>query len=616
MNAASYPQSFEQLVPKTFIVETVLGCDLKCPECALGGDMISRKKGLLSFEQFKISADKIRPFCDYLFLHIWGEPLLNKDIFKIIEYASAFTRTNISTNGNYLTEETAEKLILSGVSDLIVSIDGVSQEIYEQYRRGGFAEKVLRSLKMLQELNLKHGKRVRINPQYIVFKHNQHEMYLFKKFCELLELEASFKAPYIRSDSRYDNSDDPQFVRPVCPDLASFRQAASGCPDPKQVFTILLDGSCIMCCYDHDGVTNYGNIYQQDVLEIWNSQKYRQDRWDIISGNAAAYCIDNCLKWTIDQPEKEENNDLAEDADSTDSISPSDTAVISKGLDPLDRSEDPSIEMGRFGPRPIPNNNVGDGQQLLELARLNFQEGKHNETFDTYEQLVSAYPNQAVEILAEVYDKYQLLPQQDRFSLYQSRYFNFSIKPTDKVLDIGSGNIPFQYATHLADIAVDDNTYGRAGVPFKYIEGKPVYECNLEDLDFADREFDFVYCSHVLEHVMNPEKACEELMRVAKRGFIETPTRGKDLWLNTTQMSNHHWAVESKKNKLIFAELTAEEIRGLQNGILLSMHVAPKTTREKAFSALIYLKANLINTMLLWEDAFEYEVHRLDKQSV
>ena len=121
----SYSGVEKGLIPTTFAIETVLGCDLKCPECAAGGDFIRRKKGLLQFDQFKVIADKIRPFCKYLYLHIWGEPMLNKEIFKMIEYASAFTHTNISTNGQSLSQEKARKLIRSGVTDIIVSIDGI-----------------------------------------------------------------------------------------------------------------------------------------------------------------------------------------------------------------------------------------------------------------------------------------------------------------------------------------------------------------------------------------------------------------------------------------------------------------------------------------------------------
>ncbi|MBF0450246.1 MAG: class I SAM-dependent methyltransferase [Candidatus Magnetomorum sp.] len=180
--------------------------------------------------------------------------------------------------------------------------------------------------------------------------------------------------------------------------------------------------------------------------------------------------------------------------------------------------------------------------------------------------------------------------------------------PYDKVLDIGSGNIPFKYATHLADLSLDDGSIGRANSQFKYINGKQVFQCDIENMLFKDNEFDFVYCSHVLEHVQNPEKACKELIRVGKRGFIDTPTKGKDIWLNTAKISNHRWWIEKINEKLIFTKYKKRELSGFESNILLSMHSQPQTPREKAFSALIYLKADLVNNMLLWDSSFEYEV--------
>ncbi len=248
----------------------------------------------------------------------------------------------------------------------------------------------------------------------------------------------------------------------------------------------------------------------------------------------------------------------------------------------------------------------------IQLARNLLGEGNHLEAFDLYEQLADTYIGNAIEILAETFDQYEVLPDKhSRYHLYQARHFDFDIRPTDKVLDIGSGHLPFPFATHLADLALHDGNVGRAGMPFKYLDGKPVYECNVEKLPFADREFDFIYCSHVLEHADSPENACRELMRVAKRGYIETPNRGKDLWLNTARTSNHRWAVEYINQKLVFTEYTPHEIHGFNCDILLSMHCSPQTAREKAFSALIYLKADLVNTMVYWDDRFEFEVRRL-----
>jgi MoaA/NifB/PqqE/SkfB family radical SAM enzyme len=272
---------------------------LKCPECAIGNKLITKKKGFMRFEQFKIIANKIRPLCQYLYLHHNGEPLLNPDIFQMIEYASKFAGVNISTNGQSLNKNKAEKLILSGVTEIIVSIDGFSQKVYQQYRVGGSAGKALWSLNMLQEFNRLHGERVKIMPQFIVFKHNQHEMDLFAEFCQFLGLNPFFKAPFIREGSQFTHAENPEYRRSSFPDLASLRQQMKSCPDPREVFTILLDGTCVMCCNDNNGITAYGNIFDQEVLDIWNSPCYKKDRWDIVSGKAPNYCIENCLVWSL-----------------------------------------------------------------------------------------------------------------------------------------------------------------------------------------------------------------------------------------------------------------------------------------------------------------------------
>jgi 2-polyprenyl-3-methyl-5-hydroxy-6-metoxy-1,4-benzoquinol methylase len=242
-----------------------------------------------------------------------------------------------------------------------------------------------------------------------------------------------------------------------------------------------------------------------------------------------------------------------------------------------------------FGPRTkrrIALTGISDG---LMAASNFYQRGNPLDAFDVFEQLAATYPEHSIEILAELYDLYQALPdKEDRYSLYQARLFDFGIRPSDKVLDVGSGNVPFPLATHLADLAPHDNHYGRAGAPFKHIQGKPVHICDIEKMDcFADKEFDFVYCSHALEHVRNPKNACRELMRIGKRGYIETPNRGKDLWLSTAKVSNHLWSVECLYSKLVFTEYLPQELEGLQCDLLMSMHLRPESKREKALTSLL-----------------------------
>jgi MoaA/NifB/PqqE/SkfB family radical SAM enzyme/predicted SAM-dependent methyltransferase len=292
---------FENSFPGTFTIETALACNLKCPECAIGGDMInSRDKGYLSFDKFKIIADKIRPYAKYLYLHLWGEPMLNKYIIQMIKYVSEFTKTNISTNGTFLNERLAEELISSGVSEIIVSIDGVTQEVYEKYRVGGKVEDAFRGLQYLTLFNQKYGNKVSIIPQFIVFKHNQHELEHFRTICNSLGLTAQFKSPYIRrEDSSFELSDSSEHHRDYYSDIPSLKNAMSACVNPRDVFTINVDGSAIICCHDFNKQTNTGNIFDQSVKEIWDNPVYRTYRWNIIKGDAPEFCVQNCLTYNL-----------------------------------------------------------------------------------------------------------------------------------------------------------------------------------------------------------------------------------------------------------------------------------------------------------------------------
>lgn len=291
--------------PQVFTIETTLACNLRCPECAIGGGMISRSKGLMSFEQYKIIADKIRPYARYVYLHIWGEPLLNPDIFRMIAYTAAFARTNISTNGMALNRERSEALIASGVAEVIVSIDGVSQEVYEQYRVGGDVQKAFEALAALVEANQRHGGRVAISPQFVVFRHNQHEMEEFSRRCAALGLQASFKAPYLRSGSRFASGDYPEFQRPHFDDVTQLRVAMRECQNPREVFTVLADGSVVICCHDYAGATCFGNIFRQEVMDVWNATEYVDFRRAILEGRAPDFCINNCMTWILNKQDNE-----------------------------------------------------------------------------------------------------------------------------------------------------------------------------------------------------------------------------------------------------------------------------------------------------------------------
>ncbi len=247
---------------------------------------------------------------------------------------------------------------------------------------------------------------------------------------------------------------------------------------------------------------------------------------------------------------------------------------------------------------------------ISNLIYTHVKNKKYSRAFLLIEAAVNSMANDSVELLAMAYDISQVMEDKSRYALYQNRFFDFGIKAGDKVLDMGSGHIPFPLATHLADIALEDHAYGRAGTPFKHVDGKPTYECSVESTPFADKEFDFVYCSHILEHVDSPEAACAELMRIGKRGYIECPTRGKDMFFATAQLSNHNWAVECINGELVFTQYAEEEKSGVSASILLDMNCSPQTVREKAVAGLDIIKSSVLNMMMIWNGEFSFSVRR------
>jgi SAM-dependent methyltransferase len=94
-------------------------------------------------------------------------------------------------------------------------------------------------------------------------------------------------------------------------------------------------------------------------------------------------------------------------------------------------------------------------------------------------------------------------------------YIESLIKPDAKVLEIGPGRFPFSKATHFCGWSTDEKN--------KFNNYKTV---NIaEDIfPYEDKEFDFVYCRHVIEDLWNPINALKEILRITKAGYIETPS--------------------------------------------------------------------------------------------
>ncbi len=130
-----------------------------------------------------------------------------------------------------------------------------------------------------------------------------------------------------------------------------------------------------------------------------------------------------------------------------------------------------------------------------------------------------------------------------------------AISPHERVLEVGGAANPFPRADVVCDLTFG-STNQRNGSPGVFRPGVTYVEASAESLPFADGEFDVVWCTQVLEHVPDPIKAAAELCRVAKRGFIELPSRvGEMMNGNPT----HRWVVDREGDTLVFHPRTFVE---------------------------------------------------------
>lgn len=125
-----------------------------------------------------------------------------------------------------------------------------------------------------------------------------------------------------------------------------------------------------------------------------------------------------------------------------------------------------------------------------------------------------------------------------------------SISPTDRVLEIGPGGNPHPRADVLLELKIEDTEEAlaqRAFQPELQTDKKVVYY-DGGSFPFHDREFDYVICSHVLEHVPDVELFLNEIFRVAPKGYLAYPT----IYYDYIYKINEHINVLFKEGNTLF----------------------------------------------------------------
>jgi len=184
------------------------------------------------------------------------------------------------------------------------------------------------------------------------------------------------------------------------------------------------------------------------------------------------------------------------------------------------------------------------------------------------------------------------------------------INPNDHVLEIGPGATPYQRANVYLEkrFPTEKEAFEQRG-KVNYLDLDNIVFYEKLPFPFRDKEFDYVICSHVLEHIPADEldMFISEMFRVAKKGYIEVPNV---LYEVINNQNVHKWYIENIDNKLTFLYKNDEDLGSLVDFFRVLFYKNPTN----------HLNFNIYKEIFFegfeWDDSFEYEINECKNQLV
>ena len=289
--------------PHYISIELSNYCNLKCPECPVG----TRENSHLTKNNFELELltkiiDELKSNLFHAILYFQGEPFLNPNWFKIVRYINtAKIYTSTSTNGQMLNKQIAEKIILSGLDKLIVSIDGNTQDVYEQYRVGGNLAKVIEGIENVNYFKKKFNS---VSPfieiQFLVLKTNEHQLNDMRILAKKLNAnKLSFKTaqlydykngnPRMTTISKYS-----RYKKTKVGTYVLKHKQPNKCWRMWSGAVVNVNGEILPCCFDKESEYSFGNVRNSTFTDCWNSKIAFDFRESILTNRKQFEMCRNC----------------------------------------------------------------------------------------------------------------------------------------------------------------------------------------------------------------------------------------------------------------------------------------------------------------------------------
>ena len=257
---------------KKVYVEISNICNLDCPFCLKS----KKDKRMLSIHEFKIILNKLKPYTKYLYFHVLGEPLLHKDINLFINEANdEGFNVNITSNG-YL------------INNLKMPIRQINISLHSFNER--YNKSLNDYLDDIYNYYFYNYKNTYINLR--LWAKSKYTMDIISYLNNKFNINIDLSLNNIKlSENLYLNFDN-EFIWPD--DNKNDKLYFGKCYALKDHIAILSDGTIVPCCLDGNGKINLGNIFKDDLGDVFSSLKYKSLEKELSSGKRENKLCQKC----------------------------------------------------------------------------------------------------------------------------------------------------------------------------------------------------------------------------------------------------------------------------------------------------------------------------------
>lgn len=237
---------------KKVYIEITNTCNLSCDFCIKN----KRNNKFMSINEFEIILKKLKGLTNYLYFHILGEPLLHSKINELIDLATSYGyKINITTNG-YLIDKIIDN---KNINMINISLHSYNEKY--NIPLDSYLSNIFKVVDNLINNNTLVNLRLWVN--------NKYNNDIIKQINEYYHTNIKLEKCTIKKNLYLDFNKNF-----IWPDLNNnYYNELGKCYGLITHFGILVDGTIIPCCLDSEGIINLGNIFNDNINEVLNSNR-------------------------------------------------------------------------------------------------------------------------------------------------------------------------------------------------------------------------------------------------------------------------------------------------------------------------------------------------------